>query len=95
MIYFFTFYLICVCFLIVMLIRNTLIYKFRGNAIDKISDFNGDVIRGVYGDMIVYNGKSYELLNNYDRMLFNFKGWNYEYFYGNLDNDLRKYYGIK
>lgn len=45
--------------------------------------------------MIVYNGKSYELLNNYDRMLFNFKGWNYEYFYGNLEKDIRKYYGIK
>lgn len=49
MIYFFTFCYICACFSIVMLIRNTLIYKFRMDAIDKISDFNGDVIRGVYG----------------------------------------------
>lgn len=65
-------------YLILMLIRNMIIYDIRTEAIDRfyINDPGSPYSRGV----------EFNDYGSYDDMMYDFKGWNFNYFYPNLQN---------
>lgn len=82
-------------FCCVMIFRNAIVYRSRMKALDVIEQYDLYMIQNsrINVDFMIRN-KFDNIGGTYDRMMFNFLKWKYNHFYGNLENDLMKYYGL-
>jgi hypothetical protein len=67
----------------IMMYRNNLIYRIRNRRIDEIINYRGKLLDSIEPSEINPNVVSNDLFiyNSYNKMMLNFKGWSYDYFY--------------